>query len=256
MNERRHSEFRFDDFSPKPTSVNRLFRIDAGPPMAFAEPDVVSELSHVDVPHRIRLPEGYEPGYAYPLIVWFHDDGADELELDNVLPRISDRNYIGVALRGNVFRSVRFGWSTADDRLPRILDDLHQLVDAAADRYSIHPQRRYLAGFGSGGTLAWEILLSQPSLWTGAMCLSASFPKIQHPLAMFRELQQRRLLLSVGLDGPPAQVVDLVNAGRLMYSAGLQVGTRVYDSGATAPTDKMLRDLDRWVMDAIATAIR
>jgi phospholipase/carboxylesterase len=260
MTDRWDSDYRPEDFAPRPTAANRILRFESKSALAVAEaaPRVapVTQFDHLDVPHRIYVPEGYEPAYAYPLIVWFHDDGADEHDVDDVLPRISERNYLGVALRGNVFRSVRFGWSTADDRLSEILCDLHDVVDAVSEHFAIHPQRKYLAGFGAGGTLAWEVLLREPSAWTGAMCLSATFPKISHPLSMFRELQERRLLLSAGLDGPSTFVAELVNAGRLMYSAGMQVGTRIYDAGAAAPTDKMLRDVDRWVMDSIATAVQ
>ena len=259
MSNRRHSEFRFDDSGSQPSAENRIWRFESGTALAVAEapPDVsATRLAEVAAPHRLWLPDGYEPAYAYPLIVWLHEDGGDEFELDEMMPRISERNYIGVSLRGNVMRSVRFGWSTAEDRLTEVLAQLQEVVDGLADWFPIHPSRKYLAGFGAGGTLAWEILLRQPSNWTGAMCLSGRYPRIDHPLAMFRQLQQRRLLLSAGLDAPSPFVRDLVEAGRLMYSAGIQVGTRIYDSGSQTPTDKMLRDVDHWVMENIATAVR
>jgi phospholipase/carboxylesterase len=259
MTDRRHSEFEFEDSGPQPSAVNRIWPRESGSALAvdLSHADIaVTQLAEIEASHRLWLPEGYEPGYAYPLIVWLHNDGGDEMDLDEVMPRISERNYIGVSLRGNVLRSVRFGWSSAEDRLAEILAQLHEVVEAVADRFSVNPHRKYLAGFGAGGTLAWEILLRQPSHWTGAMCLSSRFPEIEHPLAMFRELQQRRLLLAAGLDGRTPSISELVRAGRLMYSAGLQVGTRIYDSGSRFPTDRMLRDLDHWVMDAIATAVR
>ena len=249
-----------DDQSPERLITNRILRFESGAMLAVAEAPPACPLPvqfpTLDFPHRICLPEGYEPGYAYPLLVWLHDDGADERELDDVLPRISNRNYLGVSLRGNLTQEPGSGWTTADAALLSIIDDVHKLVAAAEDRFLIHADRVYLAGHGTGGTLAWEILLRQPSQWAGAICLSADFPQIDHPLAMFRHLQRRRLLLSTGLDRPAAQVKQLIGAGRLMYSAGLEVGTRIYDSGRRGPSDKMLRDVDRWVMDSIATAVR
>lgn len=251
-----HSDERSSDFA----QTNRILSFESGSTLAVAEAAPIefapTRLDHVSIEHRLCLPEGYTPGYAYPLIVWLHDEGSDAEEIDDILPRISERNYIGIALQGNVARPVRCGWSSSEDRLPAVLDQLNELVEAVADRFPIHPQRKYLAGFGAGGTLAWEVLLRQPSQWTGAICLSGEYPKIDHPLAMFRELQQRRLLVSTGLDCPPGQVKEMIEAGRLMYSAGMQVGTRMYASGRTTPSDKMLRDIDRWVMDSIATAVR
>lgn len=251
-----HSDEQFQPSSP----TNRIWRFEAGTSLAIADETSLeflpTQLDHIDVPHHLCLPEGYEPGYSYPLIVWLHDDGADAEEIDTILPRISERNYIGLALQGNVAKALRYGWSSTEEHLPRILSQLNEIVEAVTERFAIHPHRKYLAGFGTGGTLAWEILLRQPMHWSGAICLSGDFPQIAHPLAMFRELQQRRLLVSTGIDCPPEQVTKLINAGRLMYSAGVQVGTRIYDAGRSVPTDKMLRDVDRWIMDCISTAIR
>ena len=260
MNDRWTFESRSDDHSPEPAGSNRILRFEAGRSFsAVADEAPVLPLTHVpglEVPHRISLPTGFESGYAYPLIVWLHDDGCDEDEIDEILPRISERNYLAVAMQGNIARPTGRGWSTADDLLPKILEDLGELVAGVEEQYRIHSDRIYLAGFGTGGSLAWELLLRQPRPWAGAICLSGQFPQMDHPLAMFRELQQRRLLLSTGLDGDSQRVAELVNSGRLMYSAGLEVGTRIYDSGRRLPTDKMLRDVDRWVMDSIATAVR
>jgi phospholipase/carboxylesterase len=259
MNDRLPFESRSDDSPSEPIGLNRILRFEAGTSLRSVDavPEFpITELPGVEVPHRICLPEHYEAGYSYPLIVWLHDEGCDADEVDDVLPRISERNYLGVALQGNVVCSIGRGWSSASDRLTQILSNLDDVVAGVEDRFRIHAGRMYLAGFGAGGTLAWEILLRQPKRWAGAICLSGHFPKIDHPLALFRELQQRRLLVSTGLDCPAEQVTDLINSGRLMYSAGLEVGTRMYDTGCKTPTDKMLRDVDRWVMDSIATAVR
>ena len=34
-------------------------------------------------------PIHYEPGYAYPLVVWLHGEGSSERELRQVMPRVS-----------------------------------------------------------------------------------------------------------------------------------------------------------------------
>jgi len=260
MNDHRQFGFPSDDLSPESWRVNRILRFEAGTESVASDEIVesrfVTQLDGIETPHRICLPDGYVSSYSYPLIVWFHDDSADEDEVADILPRISERNYIGLALRGNMPREIGHGWSTSEARWSKLADDLDQLIAAMEERHLVHADRMYLAGSGAGGSLAWEVLLRQPARWAGAICLAGKFPQFPHPLANFRQLQQRRLLLSTGLDSPAAAVNDLINSGRLMYSAGMQVGTRMYDAGHSAPSDKMLRDVDHWVMDSIATAIR
>src|SRR5262245_59215922 len=47
-------------------------------------------------------PIHYEPGYAYPLVVWLHGAGSNERELWQVMPKVSVRNYVGASARGAV----------------------------------------------------------------------------------------------------------------------------------------------------------
>src|SRR5579863_1467422 len=49
---------------------------------------------------RTFLPTGYEPNYAYPLLVFFHGHGGDEEQVLRLAPRLSRRNYICIGLRG------------------------------------------------------------------------------------------------------------------------------------------------------------
>ena len=49
---------------------------------------------------RTFLPTGYEPNYAYPLLVFFHGHGGNEEQVLRLSPRLSRRNYICIGLRG------------------------------------------------------------------------------------------------------------------------------------------------------------
>ncbi len=48
----------------------------------------------------IYEPQGFAPAYAYPLLIWFHDAGANESEMQDWVSQISQRNYVGLGLRG------------------------------------------------------------------------------------------------------------------------------------------------------------
>ena len=54
-----------------------------------------------DWPVSLFVPTQYEENYAYPLIIWFHDESSSENELYLVMSAIGNQNYCGLALRGN-----------------------------------------------------------------------------------------------------------------------------------------------------------
>lgn len=213
-------------------------------------------ISLVDDPHAIAMPEVYEPGYAYPLIVWFHAAGGNEEDIFRVLPDISERNYLALAIRGDRCSEAGHEWSTGELGPAALADKLESAIATMRQKFSIHPDRVFLAGVGSGGTTALELLLERPEAFAGAACLSGSFPQLTQPLARFRGLRGRRLLLSTKLDNPEVKVVEMVHTGRLLYAAGMHVATRIYQENDDQPTTKMLRDIDHWIMDSISSAVR
>jgi len=208
-----------------------------------------------DRPHSIHLPIHYEAGYAYPLVVWFHGDGSSESEVATVLPSISERNYIGLALRGNVELSQGFAWSTSGDELPRLISDLESLVLSLRRQYHIHSERIYLAGFGSGASTAMELILQKPEWFGGAACFCGSLPELHVSHRMLQELRNKRLLLATAANSRTCKVNDIVAAGRVLYASGIQIGTRVYQEAGTGPSNKMLSDMNHWLMDDVCSAV-
>lgn len=233
------------DFDDIPT-LEELEAGDAGGPA----------VSLVDEPHAIALPEVYEPGYSYPLIVWFHGPGENEEEIFRVLPDISERNYIAIALRGDRPANGGWEWTTGELGPSALADKLEEAIARLGEKFSINPDRVFLAGAGSGGTTAIALLMERPELFTGAASLRGEFPAITQPLARFRGLRGRRILLSTTLDCPDVKVVDTVSTGRLLHSAGMHVGTRIYQKLDGETSIKMFRDVDHWIMDSISSAVR
>lgn len=248
------SESAWDDDAVEPAPID----FDTIPTHAELEAGAATGpvVSLVDEPHAIALPDVYEPGYCYPLVVWFHDAGGNEESVFEVLPQISERNYLAIALRGNLpLGQHHAAWSVAEAGAELLLDKLEQAIERMQDQFSIHRERVYLAGVGSGGTTAIELLLQRPEAFAGAASLGGGFPQLAHPLAKFRGLRGRRVLLATSLDNPQVKVTDLVNSGRMLYSAGVQVGTRIYQQSGSTPMSRMFRDLDAWIMDGISSAV-
>jgi len=213
------------------------------------------EVNPCDRPHAVYIPEHYEVGYAYPLIVWFHGNDSSEAELAQVMPVISERNYIGVALRGDVASDKGHGWSSEGVESGALLDDVRQIVMSLRREYHIHSERIYLAGFGSGATTAVQVMLKKPEWFGGVISFSGEVPTTQAPTGPAEELKDKRILLATSLGANTTRVGDVVAAGRLLYSVGMKVGTRIYQDAANAPSSKMLRDLDSWLMDDICSSV-
>ena len=206
-----------------------------------------------DRPYSIHLPEHYEARYAYPLVVWLHGDGSSEAELSSVMPHISERNFIGLSLRGNVSNESGFAWSTSGEQLDALVGDVESLVRMMRRQYHIHSERIYVAGFGSGASAAMELMLRKPEWFGGAACLCGSFSQLQIPSFRMRELQNKRVLLATTAANRSSGVGEVVAAGQVLYSSGAQIGTRIYQEAGTSPSKKMLNDVNHWLMDDVCS---
>src|SRR5215467_11935255 len=128
-----------------------------------AEGFYTSEVQAPDrLPIRTFLPTGYEPNYAYPLLVFFHGHGGNEEQVLRLAPRLSRRNYICIGLRGPQLLGSRtdgtlgYGWGM-DGQHDSLLEDyvLHA-VEQTRRSYHVHSERIYLAGLREGADLAYR----------------------------------------------------------------------------------------------------
>ena len=205
--------------------------------------------------HAIHLPEHYESRYAYPLVVWLHGDGSSETELSSIMSNISDRNFVGLGLRGDARRETGYAWSNSIESLDELLGDVESLVRALRRQYHIHSERIYLAGFGSGATAAMELILRKPEWFGGAACLCGTFAELRVPSIRHCDLRDKRILLAADATNRSGTLRDIVAAGRLLYSSGMKIGTRVYQDSGAAPSRKMLSDVNHWLMDDVCSAV-
>jgi phospholipase/carboxylesterase len=215
---------------------------------------VCARTRRVSRPRGVFVPQNYEPNYAYPLIVWLHDAGRSEREIAEVLPRISMRNYLGLAPRGTARaqgdsqNDDRFAWSRSDRSCVAFQDELCAGVRQLRRDFHVHTERVFLIGAGDGGTMAWDLFLSRPEWFAGVAVLGGRFPLRQRPLRRFRQLQGRRLFLSS--DGRDAgEMVRAKRVGRLMHNAGLDVSLRTHSGNRSSRS--LLRQIDRWIMQGI-----
>jgi phospholipase/carboxylesterase len=203
--------------------------------------------------HALFAPMHYERNYAYPLLVWLHDEGGNERELRRLMPHVSVRNYVGAAVRGvEPSRRVQRGysWGASADAAGETAQRVRHVMDLAAERFNLHARRMFIAGFGSGGTMALRLAMENPSWFAGAASLSGPAPRGRCPLARVNEARQVPLFLASCRDSheyPPTRVsADL----RLLYSAGFSLALRQYPCPRELTT-AMLSDMDRWLMQQV-----
>ncbi|MCE5267146.1 MAG: hypothetical protein LLG00_04600 [Planctomycetaceae bacterium] len=207
--------------------------------------------------HALFAPIHYEPGYAYPLIVWLHGAGSDERQLRQVMPLLSLRNYVAVAPRGlssdeECDAAAGFGWPQTDDHIERATQLVFESIELASRQFHVSPKRIFLMGADEGGTMAARVAFDHPSRFAGAISLRGALPKGGTPFGNL--LAARRLSIFLAADRgseryPASQVCEDL---RLLHTAGLSVTLRQYPSGRQL-LPQMLRDVDRWIINEITS---
>lgn len=204
-------------------------------------------------PQRFVLPVRYEPNYRYPLVIWLHADGYNENQISQVMPHISTQNYLGVGVRGS--RSIdsaghRFDWSLSKAAVARAADSIWQAIDTASERYSVHPDRIFLAGYAEGGSMAQRIALQHPTAFAGCLSLGGRFPRGGGALSNLAAARGLPQFWAVGTHNPRLSLDAFTSDVELISAARLKMEIRRY-----TVEDEMVReilaDIDRWIMRQI-----
>jgi phospholipase/carboxylesterase len=201
-------------------------------------------------------PLHYEANYAYPLLIWLHGGGDSEHQLRRIMPHISLRNYVAVALRGTLQVPRRSGSGTgyrfvqAAAHVAQAEERVLGAIEEAQRRFNVRTDRVFLAGYECGGTMAFRLAASYPSNFAGVLSLCGPFPSQGAPLANLNSARQLPLFVASCRQGrfyPAGQVCDDL---RLFHSAGMSITLREYP-GEDSLAPSMLADVDRWIMEQI-----
>ncbi|HTN75034.1 MAG TPA: PHB depolymerase family esterase [Pirellulaceae bacterium] len=223
----------------------------AEPPVALQQGAIERQSRH-STPHALFVPMHYEPKYAYPLLLWLHGAGDDERQLQRVMPLISLRNYVAISPRGTATATHRrgFDWRQDAGGIDAAESAVFDCVDLIRDRFNVHNQRVFLAGFGTGGTMAFRLGLRHPRLFAGALSLGGVFPTGQMPLARLDAVRKLPLFVAQGRDAERYSIDRSCEELRLFHTAGMSVTLRQYPCGDELTTN-MLSDMDRWLMEQV-----
>ena len=241
--------------SPRhPALMNRISAVPF-PPQSSAsltrnERKPVATLSRQDSSHSLLAPLHYESNYAYPLLVWLHGPGGSERELVRVMPLVSLRNYVSLAVRGPADEHPGYSWPQTVDSIQTAELRIAEAIAVAQRRFNLHPERVFLCGAGNGGTMAIRLALRRPDLYAGAASLGGPFPDGHAPLARLKQARRVRLLIEHPRDSVCYPIERVCRELALFHAAGMSVTLRQYPCPDELTT-QMLHDLDVWLMEQV-----
>jgi phospholipase/carboxylesterase len=207
-----------------------------------------------DTSYALFGPLHYEPGYAYPLIIWLHGPANDEQQLRRIMPQISMRNYVAVAPRGlcqfGKDGPSGIGWPQSGEALEQAEHRIFNALSIAAEKFHISRRKVFLAGFDQGGTMAFRVALGQPQHFAGVLSLGGRFPTGRTPFGNLNFARKLPVFLASGRDSSEYQAEEVCENLRLMHTAGMSITLRQYPCGHEL-TPQMLSDVDRWIIEQV-----
>ncbi|MGA2033367.1 MAG: alpha/beta hydrolase-fold protein [Thermoguttaceae bacterium] len=214
-----------------------------------------------DTAHALFAPLHYESGYSYPLIVWLHGPESDERQLLRIMPLVSMRNYLAVAPRGPLVdrnesaageSATRYDWRQTDAHEQQSEQRILDCLESVSQKFNVARHRVFLAGFDTGGTMAFRVALGRPERFAGVLSLGGAFPTGRNPLANLSQARRLPVLLAVGRASQVYPEVKVCADLRLLHTAGLSTTLRLYPCGHEI-SPQMLGDVDRWIIDQITS---
>jgi phospholipase/carboxylesterase len=204
---------------------------------------------------QLFMPMHYEKKHAYPLIVWFHSAGDDASQILRVMPDVSLRNYVAVAPqadRGSHHQG--YFWSQKPEGIEHAYRATENAIDHAMCRLNVAAHRVFLAGYGAGGTMAMRVGMKMVERVAGVISVNGSLPQGYNPLGNWKSCRQLPVLWAhcqKSLEFPEQTLCDQL---KLLHVGGFNVTVRQYPFGDELPA-LALRDIDRWIMESISSAI-
>lgn len=223
----------------------------------LSEGEELAADSMLGLPIRTLLPDSYEPGYAYPLLVLFHGRGGNEEQVLRVAPKISTQNFIYLSLRGPEPLGRRpsgqrgFGWqhANADEMFGEYV---RLAVELTRRTYHIHSERVYLVGVNEGADAAYRAGFALAGKVAGVVALNGTMPRPAdgRPVFNLDDARQMKVFLGQSLNNPAADPAAMAQDYKALYAAGADVRFFEY-ANATKLHAGMFRDVNRWVVGAV-----
>jgi len=198
-------------------------------------------------PIRTYLPTGYEPKYAYPLLVLFHQSGSSAEEAIKLAPQMSDRNFVMVSIESP---SPSREWNAEAVDNSTLSAYVRDAVMQTRRTYHIHSERIYLVGINDGCDAAYQAAFDLGEQVAGVVAVNGNLPQRVAGQPLFRWDRVRQLKVMIARNQTNQ---DAIREARLLDTVGANVTLRAYNT-ALAVHSVMLGDVNRWVMQQVVSA--
>ena len=219
----------------------------------------LSAAAESDWPVSVFVPERYEQNYAYPLIIWFHEDGQNEGQVESVLSTVSSQNYCGLGIQGNLTSSgggSRCGWNTNALEYGNVplTDLLCVTVRRLRRAFHIHSERIFVAGSGRGADVALHQLAQTPDWYAGAVLFDPECPRHITEGISTASLRGKSLLWTVARTASSEVLACNVQAVQLIRLAGAELDVRLTELPIDPESGEM-RFVDHWLLSRMGSEV-
>ena len=209
----------------------------------FRQEEFISPYTGQTLPYNIFLPEDYNPGEKYPLVLFIHDAGVASGEVTHTLyqgtgatswaePEAQARHKCIVVAPEYPFITVDDNWNYSHH-----LDATVALIRDLQSRYSIDADRIYTTGQSMGCMSSIVLMLKHPDLFAAALLVAGKWnPAIMGPL-------DKQNLWIISCEGDASSSTLQGEAVARWRAQGSEVAEATWDM--TKPVDELSAEADK-----------
>ena len=202
------------------------------------------------------LPDGYDSGTRYPLVIMLHGFGANMQDLAGLAPAINSSGYIYACPNAPLPFDLGggytgWGWTprgadaTPDD--VRAAEDLlGGFFDKVFPQFNVDPGRAILLGFSQGGGMTYRCGLERDSAFAGLAALSATLPDRELLSGRLPASRSQKIFIAHGTRDPMINIDRAEAAREFLEGAGYAPEYHEYEMGHEITND-VLSDLTLWM---------
>jgi predicted esterase len=119
---------------------------------------------------QVRTPKGNPPAAGWPVLVFLHGCGENQNAYVHLAEAAANNGFTGVAISGPItMRGGRCAWP---EQSLATHGYLREVLARSEEEIEMGRARLFLCGFSQGGTHAFDLLVSRPDDYWGAIVLS------------------------------------------------------------------------------------